>query len=280
MKTEIYYFTGTGNSLYVAKDIADLIDAGLIPIASAVKQDVIESDAEVLGMVFPVYINELPVIIKEFAGKLKTKAGYIFAVATFGGASGASLFMLRDILSQNKIELNAGFGVHMPQNTFYKWWEHPEKVCRRWEKKKTTAARRILAGKEGFFLPSPILEFAMRKLHNSRIKPAFRKAMLEMTGADESMGTDEMMHISGKSYKVSDACNGCGSCAEVCPKGNIEILDGRPVWGESCEACLACFNYCPQNAISGGLSVDGFRYRNPYIKVSEIRAQKNVGPSS
>ena len=274
MKTEVYYFSGTGNSLYVAKDIAALLDAELIPIASAAKKDIISSEADVVGIVFPVYISELPIIVKRFAEKLSAKAGYIFAIATFGGASGMSLYLLKDILAKNNLKLSAGFGVHMPQNAFYKWWEKPERVYGKWEKKKGKLAHRISERKEGFFLSNLILEFVLRKLHNPLIKPMFRKSILEMTGADESMDTDDIIHITGKCYEVSDDCNGCGVCAGVCPVGNIQINGGRPVWGSLCEGCLACLNYCPKEAISGGFSKDGFRYKNLRIKIAEIKAQK------
>ena len=65
MSTGIYYFSGTGNSLYVAKDIAAKTVGTLVPIASVVGSNVIKVDSEVIGIVFPVYYGELPVIIKR-----------------------------------------------------------------------------------------------------------------------------------------------------------------------------------------------------------------------
>ena len=85
MNIGIYYFSGTGNSLYVAKDIAAKTGGTLFPIASIMDCDVIKIDAEVIGMVFPVYYNELPLIIKRFTEKLDNiEHKYIFAVCTFG----------------------------------------------------------------------------------------------------------------------------------------------------------------------------------------------------
>ena len=70
MTTEIYYFTGTGNSLVVASGLSERLGGDLIPVASCVGHDAIRSRADVIGIVFPVYYGELPVIMKRFAGKL------------------------------------------------------------------------------------------------------------------------------------------------------------------------------------------------------------------
>lgn len=58
MKAEVYYFTGTGNSLVVAKDIAREIEGELISISSVIGRESIKTDANVIGIVFPVYIGE------------------------------------------------------------------------------------------------------------------------------------------------------------------------------------------------------------------------------
>lgn len=56
MKTEIYYFTGTGNSLVVARDLTKELNGELIAIPSVMSKETINIDAEVIGIVFPVYI--------------------------------------------------------------------------------------------------------------------------------------------------------------------------------------------------------------------------------
>jgi menaquinone-dependent protoporphyrinogen IX oxidase len=65
MRIEIYFFSGTGNSLQIAKDIANRIDASLVPIASLIDQESIQTDATAIGIVFPVYYGDLPNIINK-----------------------------------------------------------------------------------------------------------------------------------------------------------------------------------------------------------------------
>jgi flavodoxin len=89
MRIEICFFSGTGNSLQIAKDIANRIDASLVPIASLIDEESIRTDATVIGIVFPVYYGDLPNIIRKFAKKLENiESKYMFAVYTYGGGRG------------------------------------------------------------------------------------------------------------------------------------------------------------------------------------------------
>lgn len=101
MKTIIYYFTGTGNSLAAARKIAaGLGDCGLVPIASL--EDTpgkIVPQADRVGIVCPVYDAGVPVLVAEFADRLDlSRAGYVFALVTLGGIGVSALHQLDHIL--------------------------------------------------------------------------------------------------------------------------------------------------------------------------------------
>ena len=49
-----------------------------------------------------------------------------------------------------------------------------------------------------------------------------------------------------------DLCIGCGKCAANCPMNNIQLKDGRPIWGRECTHCMTCICYCPVEAIEYG----------------------------
>ena len=89
MSIEIYYFSGTGNSLFIARELANKLQGKLIPIASLIKQERINSESEIIGVVFPVYLahlNGIPLIVKDFIQKLaQLDSKYLFAVCTCGG---------------------------------------------------------------------------------------------------------------------------------------------------------------------------------------------------
>jgi flavoprotein len=80
------------------------------------------------------------------------------------------------------------------------------------------------------------------------------------------------VHEAAHEYVVSDACTSCGLCRDICPVRNIEIADGRPIFGEQCEQCMACIQWCPQKAIhSGKKTTKRNRYRHPSITAADLR---------
>lgn len=70
--------------------------------------------------------------------------------------------------------------------------------------------------------------------------------------------------VKANKFIVSDACVGCGKCAESCVLNNIELRGGKPVWGDRCTHCMACICTCPASAIEyGKASVGKPHYRCP-----------------
>ena len=70
--------------------------------------------------------------------------------------------------------------------------------------------------------------------------------------------------VKAKKFYYTDGCVSCGTCAELCPTNNIELTDGKPVWGDRCTHCMACICGCPASAIEyGRASLGKPRYRGP-----------------
>lgn len=54
-------------------------------------------------------------------------------------------------------------------------------------------------------------------------------------------------------FRATEACISCGKCIRHCPVGNISADEkGRPLWGPNCTSCLACYHVCPVNAVQYG----------------------------
>ena len=52
------------------------------------------------------------------------------------------------------------------------------------------------------------------------------------------------------SYKITDACTSCGSCADACPAEAIQEGDGKyEIDQDVCIECGACVDTCPVEAI-------------------------------
>ena len=271
MKHVIYYFSGTGNTLFVARDIAEELGASLIPIASLINDPVVDVDSEVTGIVYPVYYGELPVIVREFAGKMANLEGkYIFAVCTFGGSAGDSLRSLRKIIRSRGGELPATYGVHMPQNAFYKFWEKHEPLYRNWRKKKlNTVISNIKARKRGDFFTNVIFDIIFKGIQ-AYMRPKYKQSFIKLSGASPDLSVEELIRLNDTSFSVTDECTGCGICAKVCPVNNIIMVENRPTWQHRCENCIACYNFCPEKAIRNSIASEGYYYRHPDIKVRDM----------
>jgi len=275
MNAAIYYFSGTGNSLAIARLVAERLGGEPIPIASVIDRETIESDASVIGITFPVYYADAPNIVRRFAEKLgNTKGKYIFAVCTYGEAAGASLKTLGDILTSRGAALSAGFGVHMPQNAFHKPWENKRLIYRQAEKTVGFIARSVEVRRTGLFYPNPLLEAIMTPLQGwIRRMTALALEKAANTPSPSGLTVEQLMPLCGTSFAVDEKCNGCGTCARVCPVRNIEIVDKRPAWQNRCENCLACYNWCPTQAIHGAIAKPGYYYRHPDVTAQDIAAR-------
>lgn len=285
MSAEIYYFSGTGNSLAVARDIAEKIGGDLISIPSVMGRESITIDSDVIGIVFPVYyvgLNYIPLIVRRFVDKLENAGSkYIFAVCTYGGGSGQTLKMLDLMLRSRGGRLTAGFGVQMPQNAFDKPFENREKLIRKSEKKLSAIADCVNARQSRpLDVDGPVVRQVVGVLDwmtkSSLFRPLFIKSLYRMAGCQDNhkLSFAEIMPLIDRSYHTDEKCAGCGTCAKVCPVHNIQMVSGRPEWQHRCENCLACINWCPRKAIHGyGELPNMRRYHHPEVKLSDV-----VGP--
>ena len=264
MKTIIYYFTGTGNSLAAAKTIAEALkECELIPIASL--KDTpgkIVPATDRVGIVCPVYDAGVPVIVKEFAERLDIGAvPYTFGIVTLGGTGISALHQLNRILAKGcRRKLDAAFTVKMPGNfpplAVPPSGEEKDAILRRADAELAAIAIAIRKGQAvppGF---SP-LSSLMRIL----VYPPFSKNV----------------HGMASSFSVDDTCTSCGICEQVCPVKNIVMADGHPAWQQKCELCCACLHLCPAEAIQinifRGTRGRG-RYRHPGLTIGDMKAQR------
>lgn len=255
MKTEIYFFSGTGNSHYIAKTIADSFnDSKLTHIGSLDLTKDVYSDADIVGIVFPIYFYDAPDIIKNFLEKLSVdSATYIFLYENFGGSGGNAIHNCNKILIKKDLKISNYFSTAFPDNCilFKQSEEKNNKLLNDADKKIALAI-------------SDIKSFKTKLIPKSKIKYSII-----------SNGTIKKFSVSLMKFKelkvIDDKCTRCGLCEKICPVKNITFKDTLPTFGDKCEMCFACIHYCPSECIKHGKmkGKSNYQYHNPNISMIE-----------
>lgn len=257
MSTTIYFFSGTGNSLKVAKDLSNqLEDSKLVQISKDNLSITSDTSSDKIGFVYPIYFNGIPVMVKKFIENLEVnKSAYIFTVATFGASAGISFNQIDDILNKKGVSLSASFKVTMPGN--YQVMYSPAT-----EEKQ---AKLFKSANE------EMLKISASIKRNEEVKSNVKAGAIKKAVFGLLYSTLFKPNDKDKNFWTTEKCNGCGTCSKVCPANNIDIIDGKPQWKHKCEQCVACMQWCPQKSIQYKKNtLKRGRYHHPEIKVNEL----------
>lgn len=269
-KRVVLYFTGTGNCLYVARQLAGK-EGEILSIPQLMRKKQFEIEADEIGLVYPIYGHMPPYMVREFIKKAQLKAEYKFAVLTYGmrkcnaveiwdGISRkagnvfdyiGTIVMVDNWLPNFDMNEQMKIDKHIPENL--------EKITsdlsnrRRWHEPVTQEEREQ---HEGF---------------------------MSLSGLDPEVG---FLMKADRSFRVTDDCIHCGICTYVCPRGNYQLTGQGVKMQGDCEFCFACIQNCPQRAIQFKKNEDGTwpdgseknpnaRYRNENVSLMELKLANN-----
>lgn len=267
MTTEIYYFSGTGNSLHTARELQRRLgDVTLLPIVGAMKARDLVSTAERVGLVFPIQALTLPATVERFLVQIDlASADYVFFIAT--RICSASVFSNgARILGRQGASLDASFSVDMAIN-YTPLFQVPssEELVAMEERLQEDLDRiaSFVRDKAPMQQRDGALLFVLAHTLYPLITAWYRRVRFP---------------VLARSFYADATCTGCGMCEKVCLADRIRLTDSGPEWQESadCTLCFACLHHCPAGAIqiARTSSPSRGRYRHPDVAAGEVARQK------
>jgi len=257
MENTIYYFTGTGNSLKIAKDLSEKLDnCNVVSIAKNISKVNTFNPKDIVGFIFPVFYCGMPKIVKDFMENINlSNTSYVFIIAVYGANLGNAgcINQGKDILKKKNIKLNSAFYVKSVDNFVIWTWDVPsiekQNIIHKMIDKKIENIYEIIQNKKDYINKS-ITEYIGPVIFRYK---NFLKTVNNMDNA----------------FAVGNNCNSCGICAKICPVKNIKINE-KLEWLNNCQFCLACFHLCPNKTINyGKVTFKRQRYKNPYNKMED-----------
>lgn len=267
MKNYVFYYTNTGNSLALARKLAE--DLGNSEIINMSEYQggkcLVIKDAKIASFIFPVHAWGSPKFVNNFLDNLEmNETEYTFALIHCAGTPGDSYRIFERYLKKNNIKCDAAYEMLMPSNFLI--YHNPP------------------VGEE----LDEILEGADRRYNEILTAVGERKSEYpESTEERRSLSNQkydqylENSHLMCSGFYVNDDCTGCNICSKVCHVDNIKHdEDGKPVWDQDkCVLCFMCLHWCPAKAIQFG-STPAMpimseteklnRYHHPDVKLKDI----------
>lgn len=248
----VFYFSGTGNSLHVAKEVAKSQGELPVSIVKEMGNGTLEYQLkknELIGFVYPIYAWGPPKIVIDFIRKIKINCEnpYVFSICTCGANEGNATRLLQKVLISKGLSMDSAFSLIMPGNyvigedvsskdeatKILKSADERIKAINDVIEKRQTGVFQLIPGNSPFF-------------HTAVINPLFNRFARNT-----------------KNFYATDACTCCGLCEKICPVHSITVK-GKPIWSKDCTQCLACINHCPTKAIQyGAHTADRGRYVFP-----------------
>lgn len=262
----ILYFSGTGNSKYVALRLGELLGDDVYSINEALKRKewgkFVVSDRIIL--VCPTYAWRIPMIVTDWIEKSSfCGVKNMFFVMTCGDSIHNAGYYNRKLCKKKGFNYMGTAHLVMPENYI------------------------AMFNAPALDKAEKIVDIADKRIN--RFAEVIKKGETLEVGKKRATMTDWFMSgpvnqlfylfkIKASPFRVTDACVSCGRCAKVCPLNNISMGTNRasaqgksvPHWGSKCTHCMACICFCPKEAIEyGNISKGKVRYNILKIRTLE-----------
>lgn len=234
----ILYFSGTGNSEYVAKRIGKAIGDEVVNLFDRIKgkdYSAVQSRRPWIVAV-PTYAWRIPRVVQNWIEYTEWSGSReVYFVLTCGDSIGNAEKYLIKLCEKKNLNCRGCMGIVMPENYIALFAtptpQQAEQIINRAEPVIDRAIACIQSGKN-----FPKNDISVKdRLNSGLINDVFYPLI-----------------VHAKQFYATDSCISCGRCAAVCPLDNVRIEGGKPVWGQECTHCMACISRCPKEAIEYG----------------------------
>lgn len=234
----IFCFSGTGNSRYIARRIAQASQDTIMDLNAKIKANdhvQIQTGSSII-IVAPTYAWRIPRAVSDWLSKTElTGAKRIWFVMDCGGEIGNADKYNRRLARQKRLVYMGTAQIVMPEN-YIAMFGAPQ----------AAEARKIVEKAE------PAILNAITCIQAGHVFAAPRKSLYDRFMSGPVNPIFYRFFVKADAFRADNRCTGCGQCARKCPLNNIQIKDGKPVWGKNCTHCMACICYCPMEAIEYG----------------------------
>ncbi len=237
----IFYFSGTGNSEWVAKFIARELNDELLfmpdELSGSMRYELMKGER--LGFIFPCYAWGVPKFVENFVRRVEVEnVTYVYFIVTCGDDTGQTDSIFSAAVAAKGWDCMLGRAVQMPESYVCLPGFDVDPISREQEKyirandRLRQVVEDIIDGRGGF----DTIPGKMPWLKSRVVRPFFNRFL-----------------VTPKYFKCNDKCIGCGKCVEACPFHNVSHdQTKRPVWGNRCVQCMRCYHVCPVHAIDWG----------------------------
>lgn len=248
----LFYFSGTGNSAYIAKIISQVVEERLCSINEKMKNGELApkdiASGERLIFVVPTYGWRIPRIVENWIRSASFPGDHpVYFVMSCGSDIGNAGKYVQKLCDAKGFAYHGCAEIVMPENYIALFTTPDQKeameIIQRAEPVIEQVAEKIARG-EKISEPRPSVS---GKIKSSLVNTVFYPTM-----------------VHAKKFYVTNACIGCGKCQKACPLDNIIMVEKKPKWGKDCTHCMACICGCPTLAIEYGKHSLGLpRYECP-----------------
>ena len=244
----VLYYSGTGNSKFIAKCIASALETDCLNLNERIKAEdtsSVQTEENVI-LVTPTYAWRIPHIVSGWLGKVElVGAKRIWFVMDCGSEIGNAAKYNRELAARKALTYMGTAQIVMPEN-YIAMFNAPQ----------VDEAQQITVKAE------PDIQAAIKCIQKKQEFPVPRNNLYDRLMSGPVNPIFYKMIVKADDFKASEACTGCGLCVRKCPMNNIQLREKKPVWGKNCTHCMACICYCPTEAIEyGKKSVGKPRYQ-------------------